>query len=157
MQARKLILFGALWAAASLMWPGSPFAQLIEPTRTLRDGGGEAGTLNVYSEPPGLEVRLDGDPIGKTPVQSHRLAAGAHVLRIRETDREVQVAPGKSLTISWFKGSFINVPEKPQAEPLPAPTAEPKPQPQPQQPPPQPQPAANDPFYWPLNSKGPIY
>jgi hypothetical protein len=142
--------------ASGIAWPVSAAAQLIEPTRTLRGSGEETGTLNLYSEPPGLEVRIDGDPIGKTPVRSHRLPAGTHVLRIRESEREIHVAPDSSRTISWFKGAFIEVPaRKPEPEPVPEPAAPQRP-PTPPQPSP-PAPAPNDPFYWPLNPKGPIY
>lgn len=133
-------------------------AQLIEPTRSLQDAAEAGGLLNVLSEPPGAEVQVDGRLIGKTPVFSARFPPGAHVLRIRDTETEIHLAAGKTTAISWFKGAFIEIPAtaKPSRElpkqPQPAP-AKPKPDEgtgvQPGTP--------NDPFYWPLNPRGPIY
>jgi hypothetical protein len=149
-----LLALGVGWAllAADLQ------AQLIEPTRSLPDAAEAGGLLNVLSEPPGLEVRVDGRIIGKTPIFSARFPPGVHVLRIRDTETEIRVAAGKTTAISWFKGAFIEIPAtaKPPRE-LPK-----EPQPAPAKPKPDEgsgvQPGAvNDPYYWPLNPRGPIY
>ena len=133
-------------------------AQLIEPTRSLKEAPAAAGLLNVLSEPPGIEVRVDGRVIGKTPVFSASFAAGVHVLRIKDSQTEIHLAAGKTFTISWFKGSFIEVPAtaKPPAETAqepPRPAATPKPV----EGPGTRQNTAEDPYYWPLNPRGPIY
>jgi hypothetical protein len=133
-------------------------AQLIEPTRSLQGEPEETGLLSVLSEPPGMEVRLDGNVIGRTPIFSARFPPGAHVLRIRDSETDIRLAAGRTFAVSWFKGSFIEIPEtaKPAAETAqepPKPAAAPKPEE-----PPAAQPgAANDPYYWPLNPRGPIY
>lgn len=141
------------WAA----FPSTSYSGLIEPTRTLETATSDLGVLNVYSEPPGLEVRLDGKPIGKTPILSAELSSGAHVLRIEGTETKFFLGQRETIALSWFKGSFIRIPEKTKATE--EPTAESK------------QKGtmlrqsenagskegiSNDPFYWPLNPRGPI-
>jgi len=133
-------------------------AQLIEPTRSLQGTSEAAGQLNVLSEPPGIEVQLDGRVIGKTPIFSIKLPAGAHVLRIRDSETGIQIEPGRTAAITWFKGAFMAIPQKTQparetgpGSPVPAAKTEP-----PEAPAAQPA-APNDPFYWPLNPRGPIY
>lgn len=149
----KIIIAAVL--ALGIIQPGCAAAQPIEPTRTLRDGSEEIGAFSVYSEPAGVEVRIDGQVIGKTPVHAYRLPAGSHLLRIQESEREIHISPNAQESISWFKGTFIRIPERKRAEPAPVPSPVPKSQPvQPQS---EPAPAANDPFYWPLNPRGPIY
>jgi hypothetical protein len=110
------------------------------------------------SEPPGIEVQVDGRLIGKTPIFSARFPPGAHVLRIKDSETDIRLAAGKTFAISWFKGSFIEIPEtvKPPAEiakePQPAPAkSKPNEEPSVQQN------TAKDPYYWPLNPRGPIY
>jgi hypothetical protein len=147
----------ALSAVCTLFTAGL-HAQLIEPTRRLQDASGGAGILNVLSEPPGIEVQVDGRLIGKTPIFSARFPSGVHVLRIKDSETDIHIVAGKTTAISWFKGSFIEIPEtvKPAAEiarePQPAP-AEPKPG----EGPGAQQGTSKDPFYWPLNPRGPIY
>jgi hypothetical protein len=86
--------------------------ELIEPTRSLKDAEDLPGRLTVLSEPPGLEVALDGTIIGKTPFWMEEVKPGAHSLRIKGKETEIYVNPGKTLKISLFKGSFIIVPEQ---------------------------------------------
>ncbi|MBI5577866.1 MAG: PEGA domain-containing protein [Deltaproteobacteria bacterium] len=134
-------------------------AQLIEPTRGLRGDAEESGILRVVSEPPGMEVRVDGNVIGKTPVFAAKFVSGAHLLRIGDSNTEVHLAAGKTTTISWFKGSFIEIPESAQTpreivkEPQPsgkAPELE-------QGPTGAGKTYKSDPYYWPMNPRGPIY
>ena len=133
-------------------------AQLIEPTRSLQDAAEEKGLLKVLSEPPGLEVHVDGRLLGETPIFSARLPSGAHVLRIQDAEIDICLAPGKATTISWFKGRFIAIPETPKPSPeispgsqLPPKKAKPDDEPGVRREP------ARDPYYWPLNPRGPIY
>jgi hypothetical protein len=138
-------------------FPSILYSGLIEPTRTLETATDDLGMLNVYSEPPGLAVRLDGKAIGKTPIVSVELSSGAHVLHIQGTESKFFLGPREAISLSWFKGSFIRIPEK--AKTADEPTAESK------------QKGtmlrqrenagskegiSNDPFYWPLNPRGPI-
>ena len=133
-------------------------AQLIEPTRSLQGAAEEKGLLKVLSEPPGLEVHVDGRLIGETPIFSASLPSGAHVLRIQDAEIDICLAPGKATTISWFKGRFIAIPETPKPSPeispgsqLPPKKAKPDEEPGVRREP------ARDPYYWPLNPRGPIY
>ena len=44
-------------------------AEMIEPTRTLKKTSADPGQLTVFSEPPGQVVKIDGAPVGKTPLR----------------------------------------------------------------------------------------
>ena len=133
-------------------------AQLIEPTRTLEQPREGTGLLTVTSEPPGLEAVLDGRLIGKTPVFAVRFPAGIHVLRIQNAEADIYIEAGKTTAVSWFKGSFIKIPET--AKPPTESAKEPQPplsKPKPDEDQGARQDTANDPHYWPLNPRGPIY
>jgi hypothetical protein len=143
---------------ACVLFSAGLHAQLIEPTRSLEGASDGAGLLSVLSEPPGLDVQLDGMAIGKTPIFSARFPPGLHVLRIEDSKIDIHLAAGKTFTTTWFKGAFIEIPErvKPSAEitqepilPRTNPKADEKPDVQ--------RNTANDPYYWPLNPRGPIY
>jgi hypothetical protein len=137
--------------------PGSLYAGLIEPTRTLDTALDDLGILNVFSEPPALDIRLDGKVIGKTPLVSVELPAGMHVLRIGGSEAKIFINARKATSLSWFKGSFIEIPEKTRAAGEPT-TESKKKEVKPSQPEITPGKAIapNDPFYWPLNPRGPI-
>jgi hypothetical protein len=87
-------------------------AQKIEPTRTLRESVKEMGTLTVSSEPPGLNVILDGTSLGNTPVTVEEIEPGSHVLHVRDADTEILILPGRSVLLSYYKGDFIEVLEE---------------------------------------------
>lgn len=148
-----LFIFACLFLT---MQPFAVFAELIEPTRTLRGHKKPNGRLSVFSEPPGLDVLLDGLEFGKTPVISKEVTSGVHILRVKDIEKEITILSGKSLQLSLFKDVLIEVPEKkadaptqPKLEENMA-TEEKKAQ------------DSNkdkkqyDPFYWPLNPSGPI-
>jgi hypothetical protein len=147
----------ALGAVCALFSAGL-HAQLIEPTRSLQGAPEDTGLLNVLSEPPGMEVRLDGKTIGKTPIFAARFPLGAHALRIKDSEADIHLVAGKTFAISWFKGSFIEIPEtaKLPAEIAQQPSKSPA-KPKPDEGPGAQQNTANDPYYWPLNPRGPIY
>ena len=88
-------------------------AELIEPSRSL---GGEqqptAGRLTVLSEPPGLKITLDGDSLGKTPTFMVEVQEGIHTLRVKDSETDIYVKPGKTLKISLHKDEFILIPVK---------------------------------------------
>jgi hypothetical protein len=101
------LLFGSVFLLVySLAWSSG----LIEPTRTLERTGEKSGKLSVFSEPPGLDVSLDGARIGKTPIISKVVESGYHVLRVKREDTEIYVGPGKDLRLSLHKGSIIEIP-----------------------------------------------
>ncbi|MGE5255151.1 MAG: PEGA domain-containing protein [Hyphomicrobiales bacterium] len=149
-----LLALGA-WCAP---FAAGPHAQLIEPTRSLPVASEAMGLLNVLSEPPGLEVQVDGRIIGKTPVFSARFPAGIHALRIKDSEADIRLTTGKTTAISWFKGAFIEIPEaaKPSREIPGEPRAAPS-KPRTEEGSGAQPGAANDAFYWPLNPRGPIY
>jgi hypothetical protein len=134
----------------------SIFAELIEPSRTLEGQQKPMGRLSVFSEPPEFDVLLDGVNIGKTPVISKQVSPGTHLLRVKDTEKEITILSGKSLQLSLYKDALTEIPEKKAEAPAQPksekkmPTQEKKPE------------ASNkdkkqyDPFYWPLNPSGPI-
>jgi len=83
--------------------------ELIPPTRTLEGRVELPGSLTVVSEPPGLEVSLDGSSIGRTPVWLKEVKPGPHTVRIGQEKTEVHVQPGKKMALSFFKDSFIDI------------------------------------------------
>ena len=89
--------------------PLSP-AELIEPTQTLKGEQETKGRLTVLSEPPGLKITLDGDSIGKTPVFMVEVDSGIHTLRVKDSETDILVEPGKTVKISLFKNEFILIP-----------------------------------------------
>jgi hypothetical protein len=132
-------------------------AQLIEPTRTLEQPTEGSGLLNVLSEPPGMEVQVGGRVIGKTPIFSARLPAGVHVVRIQDAETDVHILAGEATSISWFKGSFIEIPRKPETDrEVPGESAAPAPASRPDEKPDARKEIPKDPYYWPLNPRGPI-
>jgi hypothetical protein len=132
-------------------------SDLIEPTQTLSSPVESAGELSVFSEPPELDVTIDGTQIGKTPVVGQKVEPGIHVIRVKDSETEIYVKPGKFTKLSWFKGAFIEIPaevkegrkqqreEKKEAPQIRMPEQSDKKQEKP------------DPLYWPLNPRGPIY
>ena len=133
------------------------FAELIEPSRTLKSQEEAMGTLSVFSEPPELDVVLDGTKIGKTPVISKEVRAGNHVLRINDTKKEISILPGKSLQLSLYKDSLIEIREK-KLETSTQPKLEEKRTPEAKKPKGSQEEKIEDrPLYWPFNPRGPIY
>ena len=130
--------------------------ELIKPTRTLQSSEKIPGNLSVFSEPPGLDVFLDQSNIGKTPIFSMEVTSGTHSLKVKDTETEIYVMPGKDLRLSMFKDTFIEVkeqekkalqkPEETVSEKKSAEPAEEKTGYQPKY----------DPAYWPLRPSGPI-
>jgi len=158
MRAKKSFFILLILSALCRPFAAGLQAQLIEPTRSLESASANAGTLMISSQPPGLEVQVDGHIIGKTPIFSSTFSSGVHLLRIENFETEIHLLAGKTTAVAWFKGSFIEFPSqaKPAAGALPAspqPAARPKPEGKPDARPAIP----NDPYYWPLNPRGPIY
>jgi hypothetical protein len=154
----KLILIFFLVGVLLFFSSPSLKAGLIEPTRTLAGTTEEMGKLSLYSEPPGLEVTLDGSDIGKTPVIEKDIKPGSHMLQIKNSEMKIFVIPGQPLEISWFKGSFVEIPLKKQHQPPPAQTTENENRAKESTPSEQAKKKQElDPFYWPLNPRGPIY
>ena len=134
--------------------------ELIEPTRTLDSSEKTSGKISVFSEPPGLDVYLDDYKIGKTPVFSKEVTSGVHILRIKDTEKVITILSGKSLRLSLFKDSLIEIPDKKAKAPT-QPKLEEKMATQKKKPDePTREKTENepkyDPLYWPLNPTGPI-
>ena len=68
--------------------------------------------MTVFSEPPELEVFLDGSKVGQTPVWLERVQQGFHKLRVEDPEKKIHVEPGKRLRVGLFKGDFVVFPEK---------------------------------------------
>jgi len=131
-------------------------AELIAPTRKLDSEKVLMEKLSVFSEPPGLDVILDGSEFGKTPIISREVASGAHIIRIQDSETKIFVTPGKPLQYSWFKGSLIEIPEKkkevqqPKTEDVKTPQNKKSEQRAEKE-------IELEPLYWPLNPRGPIF
>jgi hypothetical protein len=94
-----------LLSAVALCYGG----ELIEPTRTLRDAGEPSGKLIVFSEPPELDVFLDGSKVGQTPIWLERVKEGTHKLQVKNLEKEIYVKEARTLKVGLFKGRFITV------------------------------------------------
>jgi hypothetical protein len=84
-----------------------PQAGLIEPTRSLKSSAEGPAQLTVFSEPPGLSIKLDGKLVGQTPMRMDAVEPGTHQLYVGESVTEIYVAPGQPFHISLFKNKFI--------------------------------------------------
>jgi hypothetical protein len=84
--------------------------ELIAPTRILENEVQQPGKLSVFSEPPGLSVTLDGKAVGKTPLNLASVSPGAHVLGMGKEETTVIMGPGEVRRMSFFKGTFIEIP-----------------------------------------------
>jgi hypothetical protein len=82
-------------------------AELIEPSRPLKSTAEDTGQLTVFSEPPGLNIKLDGALVGQTPMRMNAVDAGTHQLKVGESVTEIEVIPGQAFHISLFKNRFI--------------------------------------------------
>ncbi len=97
-RARRLVMAAA---AVALLAIGGGVGAFWWQSRA---GAGPPGTLEVSSEPPGTEVRIDGEPRGKTPL-TLELRPGRYRVEVRAfgdvREATVDVAPGQSLTQSF--------------------------------------------------------
>jgi len=80
---------------------------LIEPTRALEGVWEKPAKLTVFSEPPQLDVYLDDEEIGQTPLWLDNVRSGTYELRIGVSETEIYIGEGKELRIGIFKGSFV--------------------------------------------------
>ncbi len=131
-------------------------SDLIEPTRTLSSPGKTVGALTVSSEPPGLDVKMDGTVVGETPIELQAVEPGNHVIQVMDSEIEIYVDPGKSIKLSWFKGAFIKIPAEVK-ENHKQQIGEKKEGPRKEKPEQSAKKMDLEPLYWPLNPKGPIY
>ena len=99
-------------------------SELIKPTRALDSSGEKLGKLSVFSEPPGLEVTLEGVIIGKTPIFLDEVKPGTHRLQVKNSETDITIEPGKLLQISLYKDQFILVPATDKKSPNQPETAE---------------------------------
>ena len=74
------------------------------PTKVSWDLDANVARVSVYSQPPGLEVRIDGQVAGKTPLTNLELPAGRHEVRItgpchRDSGRRFSLQRGEDKVI----------------------------------------------------------
>ena len=152
----NLMIFFVFVSVFLMIQPLSLFAELIEPSRTLEGQEKPMGRLSVFSEPPELDVLLDDVNIGKTPVISKEVKSGVHILRVKETEKEITILPGKPLQLSLFKDVLIEIPEKKVETPT-QPKSEEKRTIKKKSPEKSNiNEKENNPIYWPMNPFGPI-
>lgn len=111
-----VIIACCLWLPAT----GGFGSGLIEPTRTLEGDRSKPAKLSIFSEPPGLEVMLDGKVVGKTPVHLEAVGPGVHDLKVGDSETAIITDSGDVRRLSFFKGEFIDMPveeDKPLEEP----------------------------------------
>ena len=82
-------------------------AELIEPSRSLKSASGGPGQLTIFSEPPGMEVKLDGTSVGSAPIRIKTLNPGVHRLQVGESATEITIESDQTLHISLFRNRFI--------------------------------------------------
>ena len=152
----KVLFLGFFLVFLFVAVPLAGSKELIKPTRTLQSSEKTPGKLSVFSEPPGLDVFLNQSNIGKTPILSMEVTPGAHNLKVETSETEIYVIPGKSLRLSLFKGTFIEIKEKEkemiqktEKDTVEKKTTEPKEEKTGYQP-------KYEPSYWPLKPGGPI-
>jgi len=104
-----MMVTGSLFAIFIVYLPLS-HAELIEPTQTLTGEQKPTGRLTVLSEPPGLEIILDGNDLGKTPAFLMEVDEGIHTLQVKDSKTEIYIKPGKTLKLSYHKEKFIFIP-----------------------------------------------
>ena len=151
-----LMIFFVFVFVFLMMQSLSVFSELIAPTRTLEGQQNPMGRLSVFSEPPKLHVLLNGVNIGKTPIISKEITPGAHILRVKDTEKKITILPGKSLQVSFFKDVLIEIPEKKAEAPI-KPKSEEKRTIQKMKPEDSNKDKEQDnPLYWPMNPLGPI-
>ena len=107
--AKGIACFSLCFLFLCLAPLGSSGDESIPPTRTLQEPGSTWGGLTVFSEPPQLEVYLDGKKVGETPVWLKHVKAGFHKLRVEHSETDIYLEPGGSIQLSLYKGSFITV------------------------------------------------
>jgi hypothetical protein len=114
-----------VFGCAFIVFPcGLTAAERIAPTRTLQGEKEQPGKLAVFSEPPGLEVTLNGAGLGKTPLSLDGVMPGTHRLRVKNSETDITIEPGKTLQISLYKDKFILIPKTAKTPPQPPETVE---------------------------------
>lgn len=90
----------------------------------------QGGTLDVTSRPSGAQVRVDGVPVGQTPIKGHPLPAGPHKVTVTRTGHQPQQQPvtvkaGSTATLAVaLEPTRASLPEPP--GPVPAEHAAPR-------------------------------
>jgi TonB family protein len=100
--------------------PEAPSFQLDVP---LSKTAPAMGTVDIISNPAGAQIRLDGVPVGKTPLRSHRVKLGSHKVDLTLDGFEpwsgsVTGREGRRAQVDAFLKAI------PRATPTPAPTPE---------------------------------
>ena len=104
----SILLASIAFSAITYCFGGEPIA----PTRMLGEPGKAWGSLAVFSEPPQLEVYLDGEKVGLTPLWLRNVGKGIHTIKIAHAETSVSVEEGGRLKIGLFNGRFVTSLEK---------------------------------------------
>ena len=111
------LFFCILLSAISVCFGG----ELIEPTRTPQDTEKTWGGLTVFSEPPQIEVYLNGEKVGRTPLWLRKVETGLHKIKIGPAETSVRIGKDERVKVGFFKGAFVMglepIKEKPKAAP----------------------------------------
>lgn len=92
-------------AAPTALPAASPAASVDSASTAPTAIDGPTGFLNVSSRPTGLELRVDGQVVGRTPLRALTLSEGPHTLEVRDPasgqrwSRKVQVLSGRAQMI----------------------------------------------------------
>lgn len=112
MKNGKIGLLAIAGLLAAFLWADvSGGNDLIEPSRKLGGPEKKWGGLTVFSEPPQLEVYLDGEKRGSTPLWLRQVEATLHTLKIDDMATHVQIRDGKTVRIGLFKGEWMTFSE----------------------------------------------
>jgi hypothetical protein len=103
----KLVIFLTGFFTIIVLNHSALQAELIEPSRSLKSTAEDPGQLTVFSEPPGLSIKLDGTFVGQTPMRMNAIDPGTHQLQVGESITEIKVKQGQAFHISLFKNKFI--------------------------------------------------
>lgn len=83
--------------------------QILLILTLLLSGTGEKGWLTIETEPSGLEVYIDGDPVGKSPLKDVGVSTGRHTVSLFSSDT-VEEAYFKVRNQGVLKG-ILSLPE----------------------------------------------
>jgi len=104
------VILNTICLGLLVFFPAAAHGGMIEPTRSLGDAAGPQAKLTVLSEPAGLDVILNGQSMGKTPLFLIDLPPGAHRLKVNNQQTTIRLEAGKTLQISLYRGKFIKIP-----------------------------------------------
>jgi len=113
------LLLAALGVGTLLYMSPERLSSEAPPSASRSDGAGASAdqqyaTVSVYSEPTGASVVVDGDTVGATPINQHRLPSGTYLVSVVQED----YAPRDTVMTLAANRSTVYTPQlRPQAPP----------------------------------------